>query len=384
MAALIEVVVGDENKRQELLRVLQGLGYETLPAVNLSESISSLAQNRPRAVLVAEETLETPAEVMLKEIQRAAPLLPVVICLGKRDASRAVEYMKLGAFECVAPPWTEEALRASLRKAVRFDGTALGLSPQGPSRKAILVLGVLIAAAFSFGMGITVWRWHERKRSMEVFEGKDRWDLPYAHPSGITWDGRSFWIGDWFGQAIYRHSPKSFEVQQVYRYPTDIPVALTFAEGTLWTATGSGLIQKHLNDESLRVIGQFKFPGVIGLCYDGLYLWSLNNQRVLMQHLLDDRLTVLQSFYYPGSKPVALACNGQSLWTLDAQGPAILKHDLERPGVVFNRKLLSLYQSEEWRPSGLAWDGMQFWTVAEGALEGSKRKEGGRAKVFRH
>ncbi|MBI4057677.1 MAG: hypothetical protein HY399_09040 [Elusimicrobia bacterium] len=384
MPILIPVLAGDEKKRQGLLDVLGVLHYEGVPAKHLSDLVSLLGQMMPRAVLVVEEDLEVPGELVLKEIQRIAPLLPVIFCLKERNASRAVEYMRLGAFECVAPPWTEESLQACLHKAVRFDGTTLEpFSAPPPSRKFYWGLILFLATLLSFGLGAGVWRWWAQRISTQPVEQNKEWDLPYTHPSGIVWDGKFFWIGDWFSQSVYVHSPKGFEVKQVVHFPSDVPVALTFAEGALWMATASGFVQKHLMDNQIKVLSRFKVPGTIGLCYDGLYLWSLDGVRkVLIKHILDEQLTSVQSYDYPGLSPISLACDGKTLWSLD--GGKILKLDIDRPSSILSSQILPVYQSEKWKASGLTWDGTQFWTVAEGQGRDSGKREKTVGKVFRH
>jgi len=50
---------------------------------------------------------------------------------------------------------------------------------------------------------------------------------------------------------------------------------------------------------------------------------------------------------------------------VDAVNRELLRHDLDDPSRVTLRLPLPEYRSGEWAPTGLAFDGEKFWTVAE-------------------
>jgi hypothetical protein len=75
---------------------------------------------------------------------------------------------------------------------------------------------------------------------------------------------------------------------------------------------------------------------------------------------------------------VALIWDGQSLWTLDAGDRVLRRHDLEKPEFILAVVPLPEYGDGVYTPTGLAWDGEHFWTVAE------KRDGKGPARLIRH
>ena len=74
---------------------------------------------------------------------------------------------------------------------------------------------------------------------------------------------------------------------------------------------------------------------------------------------------MIKSFPYPGGKPVALAFDGKTIWSLDSINRELLRHDLSNPERVTMRLPLDQYRGSEWNPTGLAFDGKNFYTTAE-------------------
>lgn len=375
--AKVAVAFAEDEVREELASLLKRLGHEVAPASSLQEGLSVVQAGKPQ-VLVVEEGLDgTSGEVLVREAQRVAPLLPVIVCLKRRDAPRAVEFLKLGAFECVAPPWTSEALGVPIRRALRVAGTTFDLvRPDAPSRELVrrIFLSILGAAALALLVTIGLKDLRERRARSEAPLSAP---LPYAHPAGLAWHDGKLWAGDWFGASVYVHDPKTLAIVRVKTLPGEPPVCLAFVEGSLWIVTDHGRVKRHLLDEKLTVLGSARLPGSpVGLAYDGLYLWSLDKTSGrLRKHLLDDELSELAEVPFPGRKPAALAWDGRSLWSLD-EGGRLYRHDPAHPEQVLETFDLPEYAGG-WKAGGLAWDGVRFWTVAESP-------DGKEGRIFRH
>lgn len=367
--ATLGLVLAEDEIRQELARLLARLGHEVLQASSLSGALELLQRRSPQVLLVQETLDGSSGEVVLREALRVAPLLPVIVCLNRRDAPRAVELLRLGAFECVAPPWTSESLAVPIRRALRL-GTSFELPRPAPPEgrrtgRRLAALGAALAAGLLCLAALKPWL--DRRRA----EAPLAWALPYAHPAGLAWHAGRLWIGDWYSQSVYAHEPSDLSIVAVHHFPGEQPACLAVAEGSLWVASASGQATKRLLDEQFSLLGRFRLPGApVGLAYDGLYLWSLDSaQGRLHKHLLDDRLSVLESYPFPGGKPAALAYDGSSLWSLD-EGGVLRRHDLASPD-----RLLASFPPEElgWKPTGLAWDGRRLWSVAESRSPGQGR-----------
>ena len=85
----------------------------------------------------------------------------------------------------------------------------------------------------------------------------------------------------------------------------------------------------------------------------------------MSKRLADPYLTVAGVYRVPGLKPVGLAYDGATLWTLDAGDRALRRHSLARPDEAVELLPLREYSDGKEMPTGLAWDGTRFWTTSE-------------------
>ncbi len=369
--AVIALVAKDDRTRGELKLVIEELGHRAAPAADLKGGLELLNAERPRLMLVAQDPAEDVAESMLFELEREAPLLPVVVALTRRSAPRALELLKAGAYEVVVPPWAAEALRGSLAKALRFHGTSFEEPRPAGRREAARAAGAWVLAGLLLlgaGGGLSS-LYLRRKRAAEAARPAPvtQWALPYGHPSGLAYDGRELWVSDWFSAVIYRHAPGDKRVAATDPLPAEVPGALAFAGGALYVASGPRLIVKHMLDGRFRVLGRSvdAAPQTVGMAYDGLYLWTCDAAKGrLHRRVLDAELSVAASYAYPGRKPAALAFDGKRLWSLDAGERELLRHDLDDPRRVTLRLPLPEYRSGDWTPVGLAFDGKRFLSAA--------------------
>jgi DNA-binding NtrC family response regulator len=98
MPNTIQIITASKKERLILESVFKNLGADAVFSQDLNDALAIFERTRPRAVFITEGT-EPPAEIQIRELLRIAPLLPLIVLLKKRDSSRAIEYMKLGAFD---------------------------------------------------------------------------------------------------------------------------------------------------------------------------------------------------------------------------------------------------------------------------------------------
>ncbi len=375
--ALIEIASGSDADRDRLSGMFKNLGMETVSASGIEDAVTVAEKTRPRAVFLAENPEGAPVEVFIREILRVAPLVPVVVCLNERNASRAVELMKEGAFDCVASPWTEGTLRPVVRKALRISGTGLDLSksPVPVWKIAAAAAAAVVFAALAFVLGyFSAWEISRpRPKPPET-----AWKLPYGHPSGIAFHDDKIWISDWYTQAVYVHAPPDMRITRVAYLPSVVPSGLCIGGGNIWVASASGYIEKRMINEKLTLLSKYKFQGsgISGICHDGLYLWTADGREgKIRRHLIDDELSVDKTFVYPKGEVSALACGGEFIWTADSRSGEIVSYNMKDPETAVSRNQLPDYRAGGLKITGLAWDGKRFWSSAEG-------KDGG--NVFQH
>ncbi len=374
----IGLICGDEADREALSLLAGEAGYLIVGASRIQEAVELLRERRPKAVLVV-DSAGREADAMVRELLRVSPLLPVVVALKQRDASRAVSLMRTGAAEVIAPPWTRENVRACLAKTLRFQGTAFSVvkaaRPRSPHFYFFAVLAFFAAALGTLSV--------QRARRQQAAEAARAysWDLPYKHPSALAFDGRSLWIADWFTQTLYRHAPEEgLALEGVVHFPAETPVALLFTQEAAWEATASGQLIRRMRDPQLTAVQRYSAPGTTALAYDGLYLWTYDSRsKKLVKRLLDADLTEAGVYRYPGAQCAALVYDGKTLWSLDAVHRELIRHNLERPDEALERVPLPEYSAGGYRPVGVAYDGRRFWTVAE-----KLPSDSGPARIFEH
>lgn len=376
--ATIGLLASDPSDAESLSLLAGEAGYLVSGASRLHEAVEILRERRPKAMLVVDEGSGTEAEILVREVLRVSPLLPVVVALKKRDANRAVSLMRAGAAEVIAPPWTRENVRACLAKTLRYQGTAFSVVRAAPRRSPYFYFFAVLAF-FGAAFGVASVRRQERLAA-EAAAKPTSWELPYKHPAALAFDGGRLWIADWFTQSLYLHSPETIAVERVIHFTAETPVALTFAADSAWTATASGAIVRHMKDSGLSQVQRYPGGKTLALAFDGLYLWTYDaSEKKIFKRLVDADLSVAGAYRYPGLQASALTWDGKALWSLDAGNRELIRHNLDRPDEALERRPLREYFDGKYRPVGVAWDGRRFWTVGERIP-----KDSGPARLFAH
>lgn len=373
-------LLAKENADRELLGGLLGeLGYGVEGAGRLEEALEFARERKTRAFLLVDGA-GSDAETLTRELLRAFPLLPVVVALKVRDASRAVALMRVGAAEVIAPPWTPEDLKLSVAKGLRFQGTAVSVTKAAPLSRAPLWYALAVGLFLAAGLGAASLKRAAQNRLVAAAH-VDRWELPVRHPAGLAFDGKAVWLVEWFTQSFYALSTADTTVQVVRHLTAETPVAAAFTGEAMWTVSADGTIIRRMRDDKMTPLTRYlkAAPNSAGLAFDGLYLWTLDARaKVIRKHLVDRELSVLAVYKWRGTKAAGLVYDGKTLWSLDAADRRLIRHALDRPDEPIDSRGLPEYATGAYIPAGLAWDGARFWTVGE-AKDGK-----GAARLVRH
>lgn len=364
--AAIGIVGADPRDREALMGLLGEMGHLAHGAGRLEEALEIARERRPGAFLLVDGG-GVDAEVLARELRRAYPLLPLFVALKTRDARRAVDLMRVGAAEVVAPPWTPVELKASISKTLRFQGTALTPLRLAPPRRAPLYFLLAVGLFFAGALARTAYL-RERRAAAAAAAVVHVWDLPVSHPAGLAFDGRDVWVVDWYSQSLYAHSPQDAALREVRHLTAETPLSAHFAGDAVWTVGADGAVARRMRDAKLTVLQRWPgaAPNPAGIVFDGLYLWTLDGRaRRLTRRLPDADLTVAGVYRVPGAKPVGLAYDGKTLWTLDAADRSLRRHNLDRPDEAVELVPLRDYSEGKEIPTGLAWDGTRFWIASE-------------------
>ena len=360
-------LLAKEAADRELLGLMLGeLGHSAEGAGRLEEALEFARERKTRAFLLVDGG-GADAESLTRELIRAFPLLPVVVAMKVRDASRAVALMRVGAAEVVAPPWTPEDLKASVSKGLRFQGTVLSVASAAPLSRSPIWYALSVALFLAAGLGVASLKRVESNRAAAALR-VDRWELPVRHPAGLAFDGKSLWLVEWFTQSFYVLSTVDTNVQIVRHLTAETPVAAAFTTEAMWTVTADGTVIRRMRDDKMTPLMRYPkaAPNSAGLAFDGLYLWSLDARaKVIRKHLVDRELSVLATYKWRGVKAAGLVFDGKTLWSLDAVERRLLRHGLDRPDDIVDGIPLPEYSEGHFIPTGVAWDGKRFWTVGE-------------------
>lgn len=102
--------------------LLKQEGFKSIKAHGPEEALKHLKEKPIEAVLLDMNfSMETSGEdglVMLQQIKKSNPMLPVILMTGWGSIKLAVEGMKLGATDFINKPWENEHLMRSLRTAL--------------------------------------------------------------------------------------------------------------------------------------------------------------------------------------------------------------------------------------------------------------------------
>jgi len=101
---LILVIDDDDGVRKTCVELLRARGHETLAAASVGEGLRLFANRRPAAVILDLKLPDGAGIDVLRELQRQAPGIPVVVISGYGSVTEAVEAMKVGAAEFIEKP----------------------------------------------------------------------------------------------------------------------------------------------------------------------------------------------------------------------------------------------------------------------------------------
>lgn len=365
MPNTVQLIVESQKERLILESIFRNLGADAVFSRDLNDALSVFEKTRPRAVFIVDGE-PTPAEIQIRELLRVAPFLPLVVLLKKRDASKAVDYMKLGAFDCAQSPWTEEELRTLYKKALNIGGTTLKLDTgQFEKQRSVFFLAAL-AITLIFGFlsgwlfGFNKYRVESRPPAMT--------ELPYSHPSGLAFWKGGVLVSDWFTQAVYKHDLEDFKISGIASFPDTVPVGLADGTDNIWLTAAGGGIERRMKNARFTLIARTKPEArpPSGACYDGLYFWTARPEtKKIIRHLANDELTETASFAYPGKELTAFACDKRFLWVADSGLKALVKLSPDDPETIVSRTELPQFVSKTIKLTSMGAKNKKLWFTAE-------------------
>ena len=114
------LVVDDEaNLRRVLSALLMRDGYDVHTAENGEEALALLREHHVDLVITDLKMPKMDGMDLLREVQRTAPDLPVVMLTAHGTVDNAVEALKVGALDYLTKPFDQTEIRTVVQKALR-------------------------------------------------------------------------------------------------------------------------------------------------------------------------------------------------------------------------------------------------------------------------
>lgn len=305
-----------------------GVACDFLP--NLESLMDKLPADPP-TLIVAEKPDQLEALQSLRAVLKVnAPATPFIVTLSNENVLQAMEALTAGAYECLARPYSRLDVLAAAKRATTASGRTLFGAKVKAEKKpwAAIAAGVFLLVMSVGGIKVRL-------------EGPPEplLNLGSATLSGIQWEGRSLWVGNWVDATVTHYISRK------------------------------GLFKKQrslTSDEIFRM--QDSQP--ILVCNTPDAIVTVGFDLKLRTHQRAVGLPTLQTAQAPGSNPTGLAWDGDSLWSSDGQTGLLYKHG---PDLRVMNTVKSLLPD----PAGLAWDGNSLWVVGGTPLRLAKRTRQG-------
>jgi two-component system response regulator AtoC len=116
------LIVDDEASiRKNISDLLSPLGYEISEAVNGEAALVKFQQDRPNAVILDINIPKKDGLTVLKEIKTISTDIPVIIFTAFGTSERAIEAMKLGAFDYMEKPFELDEFILTIERACEYN-----------------------------------------------------------------------------------------------------------------------------------------------------------------------------------------------------------------------------------------------------------------------
>ncbi len=116
----IKILVVDDEKvvRDGCQRVLGGKGYDVITAINGKEALELLSNTPVDVILLDLKMPVMSGEEMLEKAISLYPDIPIIIITGHGTIDKAVECMKMGAYDFITKPFQIDEFLITIKRAV--------------------------------------------------------------------------------------------------------------------------------------------------------------------------------------------------------------------------------------------------------------------------
>ncbi len=342
-----------------------GVECETLPKIE--NAIERLSANPPTLIITKKPDQIESLYGLKSVLQTSSPTTPFLVVLPEAKASEGLASMNAGAYDCLSNSLDRFHVLAAAKRATAASGRTLFGAKVKRDKMPWTKMVFCVLVSFVVCQGLMV-RWNgEPAKSL---------NLASATLSGIQWEDRSLWVGNWFESTITHYvlqkgllaRQRTLVAEEIFRMQDSQPILVCDTPDALVTVGFDLKMRTHQRAVGLPTIQTASAPGPnpTGIAWDGEYLWSSDGQTGLLYKHGSD-LRVLGAVKSLIGSPAGLTCDGHALWVMGGAPLSVAKLERIRGNYVWRGPFrLSQFLPPDVPPAGMAIGFDRLWVVTGG------------------
>lgn len=276
-----------------------------------------LADEMPEVVITGEVDVES-----FEKIRSASIDSVFIIALNEFKPQNAYRFMKLGAFDCIAPPydageWYSVVNYAAHRKGEQ--GYVVFRKRKGIDIKILKKAGIYAACVFLISVVLSLIYTHKLNKLLKSESKLPQSFILPVTPSGVFKDAQGFILSDWVNQSVV-FCDNDLNLKTIHRFDALQVIQLVKADQYYTVATdGSIRTHKELSD---RGIVNFRVDMPAGIAY--------SNGRVYVADIVSKKLYEISgdsvSSYRLKYTPFGVASSGGRVFIGESETKTILEY----------------------------------------------------------
>ena len=361
------IISKDERERYKLKNIFDFIGAKPIFAADLNEAFSILERTPARAIFIS-ENIEIPINIAIKEFKRMIPLMPVFILLKNTDHNTAIEYMKLGAFDCAQYPWTPEEIAPMYKKSISLIKTEISFKPKKDYKKITIAIFSALLMLLSF-----ISYYYKKKSNLEAMKLKEKISettIAGKNIAGFFFDKNNIYISHWDLQTIYRYSLSEFKLISAEKIPNFIMQNIVDFKTYFSIIRDDNIIENRLKDDKFTLISKIgPINDISEVCFDGMYIWSINKDKTtLSKRINNQNWEILQNFELKQKDFGAFNCDEKYFYYYNKNNGEIELYSLKDP-----EKMIGEIKNQEKIIAISSYENNLFLAVDKGEITALKK-----------
>ncbi len=356
-----------KNETERLQKIYETVNTPCEVTPSVDAAIERIPANPPALVVMPFDGRIEPVFGMSEVIRTSAPVTALIAILPEPKMELALKVFRAGAYDCVSRPFKPLDILAASKRAAHHKGRALFVAKvEPPKHRWIQVLATAcVILLFSGWLGQQMYG-----------PPMDQISLASAHISGLQWENRQLWVGDWYDSNIlcYRVKPgltkkyRELETVALYKMADGQPMLLCNTPQAIMTIGTDLKMRSHQRLVGLPTVQTITLPGnrPTGLVWDGKNVWVADSDDSALYRFGND-FKVLDSVKSIIPNPLGLAYDDGALWVLGGDPLKAARLKKESYGYVWHGPYnVQNLLMEGVTPSGMAIHFGRLWVVSGG------------------